>query len=112
MADGVSDGRDFDLVLADEVSRWGVSTAEGVHYEFLCRHVGVGFEQCAKRFNNDGSVTASICPPDAWARFPASFEPIITASKFADARRYIFRWVRVTAKSPEAVPNGGSCQRD
>lgn len=62
LADVVSGDRDYDLVLAYDVSRWGrfQDTDQGAHYEFLCREAGVGVEYCAEPFDNDGSVTASI----------------------------------------------------
>lgn len=62
LADVVSGDRDFDLVLAYDVSRWGrfQDADQGAHYEFLCRDAGVGVEYCAELFDNDGSVTASI----------------------------------------------------
>lgn len=59
----VREGRaDFVLVLVYDVSRWGrfQDSDESAYYEFICKEAGVTVQYCAERFENDGSLTATI----------------------------------------------------
>jgi DNA invertase Pin-like site-specific DNA recombinase len=59
----VREGRaDFVLVLVYDVSRWGrfQDSDESAYYEFICKEAGVHVRYCAERFENDGSLTATI----------------------------------------------------
>ncbi|MCZ4342472.1 recombinase family protein [Sphingomonadaceae bacterium G21617-S1] len=62
LRDVLSKDREFEAILAYDVSRWGrfQDTDEGAHYEFLCRSNGVPIHYCAEQFSNDGSMASSI----------------------------------------------------
>jgi DNA invertase Pin-like site-specific DNA recombinase len=51
---------DFDHILVYDVSRWGSSTYESAHYEFVCKRNGIKVACCAEQFDNDGSLLSSI----------------------------------------------------
>lgn len=54
--------RDFEVILAYDVSRWGrfQDADESGYYEFICRKAGVQVHYCAEQFVNDGSPVANI----------------------------------------------------
>ncbi len=53
---------DFRHILVYDVSRWGrfQDTDESAHYEFICKKAGVKVVYCAEKFDNDGTMMASI----------------------------------------------------
>jgi DNA invertase Pin-like site-specific DNA recombinase len=57
-----SGGADFELVLVYDVSRWGrfADVDEAAHYEYLCKHAGIGIRYCAEQFENDNSPTSNL----------------------------------------------------
>lgn len=57
LADIVSGGTAFEVVLVYDVSRWGrfQDVDEGAHYEFLCRRAGIRVIYCAEQFGPDGT---------------------------------------------------------
>lgn len=62
LADVLSGGPGFDVILVYDVSRWGrfQNPDQAAHYEFVCVEAGVAVEYCAEQFANDGSFTATI----------------------------------------------------
>lgn len=62
LADVLSGGPDFDVILVYDVSRWGrfQNPDQAAHYEFICVEAGVRVEYCAEMFANDGSLTAMV----------------------------------------------------
>jgi DNA invertase Pin-like site-specific DNA recombinase len=62
LADAESDGRDFEIILVYDVSRWGrfQDSDESAYYEFRCRKAGVRVEYCAEPFTNDGGPIAAV----------------------------------------------------
>jgi len=62
LADVHSPGREFELVLVFDVSRWGrfQDVDESAHYEYVCRQAGVQVLYCEEIFSNDGTPTSSL----------------------------------------------------
>lgn len=62
LSDALRTDRDFQAVLALDVSRWGrfQDLDQSAHYEFLCRQAGVAVIYCAEPFHNDGSASAAL----------------------------------------------------
>ncbi len=52
----------FDVILVQDISRWGrfQDTDEAAHYEHICRRAGYPVHYCAEPFENDGSPITSI----------------------------------------------------
>ncbi|MDZ5789349.1 recombinase family protein [Stenotrophomonas maltophilia] len=55
-------GRNFDLILVYDVSRWGrfPDPDEAASYVYACKHQGVTIIYCAEPFQNDGSLPSAI----------------------------------------------------
>lgn len=64
LADVLSGGPDFDVILVYDVSRWGrfQNPDQAAHYEFICVEAGVRVEYCAEMFANDGGAVR-LTPP-------------------------------------------------
>jgi DNA invertase Pin-like site-specific DNA recombinase len=63
LIDDVQSGRaTFTTVLVYDVSRWGrfQNADESAHYEFICKQAGVSVQYCAEKFENDGSLIATL----------------------------------------------------
>ena len=63
LADVASPNRDFQVILAYDVSRWGrfQDIDESAYYEFLCKRAGIQVHYCAEPFAaGDASVMAAL----------------------------------------------------
>lgn len=62
MADIASGKPGFDVLLVQDISRWGrfQDTDEAGHYEFLCRMAGVPIHYCSENFANSENPNAGL----------------------------------------------------
>ena len=62
MTDIASGKPGFEVLLVQDVSRWGrfQDTDEAGHYEFLCRMAGVTIHYCSENFSNADSPNAGL----------------------------------------------------
>lgn len=62
LADCISPGRAFSVILVLDVSRWGrfQDTDEAAHYEFICRQAGVRVIYCAEPFGDQGGAFTGL----------------------------------------------------
>lgn len=62
LSDVLSAPRDFDIILVQDVSRWGrfQDSDESAHYEFVCRQAGVRVRYCDEPFERETPHGAGI----------------------------------------------------
>lgn len=62
LRDVVSGKADYEVVLVQDVSRWGrfQDTDEGAHYEYICRAAGVEIHYCQEPFDHTSELGAAL----------------------------------------------------
>ena len=62
LADAISGGADFAMILTYDISRWGrfQDPDQSAHYEFICKDAGVPVVYCAEPFHDDGSLPSTL----------------------------------------------------
>ncbi|WP_342239895.1 recombinase family protein [Inquilinus sp. OTU3971] len=62
LSDALQPGRDFDIILVLDVSRWGrfQDLDQAAHYEFVCKQAGIKIIYCAEPFADDNSISDSL----------------------------------------------------
>jgi len=62
LIDVVSGRADFNLILVDDISRWGrfQDPGESAHYEYICRRAGIQVTYCAEQCGNNSASVSTI----------------------------------------------------
>ena len=62
LSDVVSGRADFNLILVDDISRWGrfQDPGESAHYEYICKRAGIQVTYCTEQCENNSASVSTI----------------------------------------------------